>query len=264
MGWVASGGSHRGAAHVRRSEPSEDSHRIGVVGSTVVLAMADGHGSTRCARARLGADFAVDAMYAVLGEDPPVAACDVAARVVSAWRHAVDADLVAHQPDAAETARVAGAHRVLYGTTAIGVSATTTVLRVVQIGDGDVVLGERGATTAIRHAAPSVPGPGAETFSLCDADPEAHFGVTDYDLDRVEIDIVLAATDGLGSAYGDPDWHDVTLSDLRTRLGDMATAELQHAVEGWCTAPAETGGDDTTIAVLARHDLFASGPQETT
>ena len=263
MAWVASGGSQCGAAHVRRAEISEDSHRIGVVGSTVVLAVADGHGSERCGRARTGAEFAAEAMYSVLGEQPPVATRDVAARVVSAWREAVDTDLEAHPPDDTETAKVAGAHHLLYGTTAIGVSATATVVRVAQIGDGDVVLGERGSMAAIRHTAPSVPGPGAETFSLCDADPESHFGVTDYDLGQIDIDVVLAATDGLGSAFDDPDWHDATLTDLRSRLGGMAAGELENAVQGWCNAPARTGGDDTTIAVLARPDIFASASEET-
>ncbi len=259
-GWVASSGSQRGAAHARRAQPSEDSHRIGTFGSSAIVALADGHGSERCVRARVGADFATQALFDVLSTEPSVPSNELANCVLSGWRSAVDADVAANPPVGNIVATEA--RRLLYGTTAIGVALGDNVLRVLQIGDGDVVIGERGIERAIRHVAPAVPGPGGETFSMCDVDAAAHFGVAEYDLRR--IDVVLAATDGFGSAFGDPDWHDAMLADLRSRLSAMSVDDFDDAVARWCSAPAETGGDDTTIAVLARIETFASQSQEET
>ena len=233
---------------------------MGTVGSTAIVALADGHGSERCARARSGADFATQALFDVLSTEPIVPTNELASCVLSSWRRVVDADMAADPPSADAVATEPS--RLLYGTTAIGVSLDESVLRVVQIGDGDVVIGERGIDRAIRHVAPAVPGPGGATFSMCDLDAAAHFGVAEYDLRS--IDVVLAATDGFGSAFEDPNWHDAMLADLRARLHSMSVDDFHDAVASWCSAPAETGGDDTTIAVLARIENFASQSQEET
>lgn len=254
--WVAVSSSQRGARHLLRSEPSEDRHASGVVDDVGVIVIADGHGSPRCTRAGTGAAIATRITYDELMESSGPAS-GLPKKIVGLWRCAVDKDLATHPPTAAEEELAPTPHHLLYGTTVIGVRAAPDTLRIVQIGDGDVLLGRVGSPGA-RRPVPQLPDarPG-ETDSLCQTDAADRATVAEYDLVRTPVDVVLVATDGLDAAFEDPDWHDATIADLLQRLPSISAADLEEAVASWCRPPAEAGGDDTTIALLVRRELLA-------
>ena len=224
--------------------------------------VADGHGSPACSRADRGSQLAVDAVFDVLANPPQESHDQLALAVVGRWREAVEADLSANSPDESELMGAPAPHHLLYGTTAVGVAADEQTLTVLQIGDGDVLVGQRHSEVATRPIAPrNMDRPGA-TESLCQSDAESRVRIASIDLDSVPVDAVLIATDGLDTAFADAAWHDETMRDLLHRLQSMSSPDrIEESLEGWCEPPAAVGGDDTTIGLLVRHDLWSDGKE---
>ena len=260
MSWVAASGSCLGANHERRGEDSEDAHRAGHRSDVAAVVVADGHGSPRCARAASGAELVADVVFDALTARPPHQLDGLAETVVAKWRRTVDADLDRNPMSEAEADLSGGAGRLLYGTTVIGAAVDATTLRLIRIGDGDVLLGRRDRRGADQPL-PSDSENSAVTDSLSHDDAEARATVAEYDLGSSPIDVVLLATDGMDAAFADPSWHDETMADLLDRLPTIEAADLGAAASTWCRAPAHVGGDDTSIALLVRRELLARTTQ---
>ncbi len=255
MSWLTVSANAKGARHSRRGEPSQDADRAGVRGPVAAVVVADGHGSPRCPRSATGARLACEVLFEALISQPHIEADHLASSVVSAWRQLVDRDLARHHPTPEEADLAPWPHRFLYGTTLIGASATGRTLRVVQIGDGDVLLGAAATPSVMRPMGRPSAGFGA-TRSLAEPDAENVIQVAEIDLESVSVDVVMLATDGLDGAYDKTDWHDETMADLLGRLGRMDRSKLEEAVAGWCVGPAAVGGDDTSIALLVRPEVL--------
>lgn len=248
--------SARGARHERLGEPNEDAHRSGHSNGRSIVTLADGHGSPSCPRADRGSQFAVDALFEELAGDLERSHPVLAEALVQRWRRIVDADLDADPPTDESSAEAAPDY-LLYGTTAVGVAADDTTITVVQIGDGDVLLGSRGSTIAHRPIAPLETHRLGATESLCQSDAELRVRVASIDTSVTPIDAVLVATDGLGTAFDEPSWHDETMHDLLTRLTNAGSAaDIAAELPGWCQSPASVGGDDTTIGLLIKVELW--------
>ena len=57
----------KGATHERNGKPLQDSKKIVEISDRIaILAVADGHGSEKCARSDRGSAIAVNAFYAVI------------------------------------------------------------------------------------------------------------------------------------------------------------------------------------------------------
>ncbi|MBY0527026.1 MAG: protein phosphatase 2C domain-containing protein [Gemmataceae bacterium] len=117
--WEVFGRSVRGASHRRSGVPNQDAYRWEGSserrGASVLLAVADGHGSKKSFRSEQGARFAVRIAAELLREfqDRLVAACslsevertakiDLPKAVVRRWRQAVEEHHRANPPTAAE------------------------------------------------------------------------------------------------------------------------------------------------------------------
>ncbi len=159
--WRVVGRSVQGATHRRRDLPNQDALcwlPDAGVGSTVVLAVADGHGSRQSPRSQDGARFAVTAAVHELHDlvesavDAIQTVCDLAPVdlpnvFVDKWRRAVRED-VDKTPFSSETSddselrgRVCMADPFLaYGTTLLVAAVTPTDLLLWQLGDGDILL----------------------------------------------------------------------------------------------------------------------------
>lgn len=225
---------------------------------SLVIAVADGHGSPRCPRAATGAAFATEAAVEAL--TTPVTEQQLPAALVAGWRRRVDDDVERRPPSRDEQELVDGNPPMLYGTTLLAARVTQGELVLVQIGDGDVLLGDRERPrTAARPMADGSPRALTVTHSLSGLDAADRIDVHRVDLRTTAVDVVMLCTDGLDFAYEDPAWHDPTMADLLDRLAALDPSLLTDELHRWCEPPARVGGDDTTIAIAVRADLL-TGP----
>jgi len=252
--WIVAGASVRGARHVNLGEPNEDSVRVGLDHGRAIALVADGHGSAKCGRADIGSALAVKVGFEVLAEEPRLELDRLPQEITTRWQAAVAMHLAEHPPTADEAEGAPHPHYLLYGTTLLGVMIDGPLLRLVQIGDGDVLLGRSGQEHARRPIPPLEVNRPGETDSLCQHDAADRMSVIEYDLTDGQVDVVLLASDGLDTAFADPTWHDETMADVLRRVQGLDAGELEAEIAGWCGPPAEVGGDDTTIAlIVCRH-----------
>ncbi len=256
--WGVASATTIGVYHVSEHLPNQDSVVTWAAadGTAAIVVVADGHGHHAHFRSDVGADLAtsctLDALRAAL--DAEVAIDPVAAAVdaVSAWRRAVLAHVEAHPFRSDEAPR---GPLVPYGTTLLAVAVTTERLVALQIGDGDTVAVRRSGT-AWRPLPEDPSLDGIHTASLCQPDPISSLRTATVDLTDDPADpvtLALVCTDGYGKARPDPDtWWSSTGSDLARTVRDEGLDALRARLPADTHAPAQVGGDDTTIAVVAR------------
>lgn len=249
--WTTAAASVRGARHALRGEPSEDTFGTSETAEVSVIAVADGHSSSQCPRARIGAQLAVEAALEVLGNQNP--ADDTGRAIVERWRLLVDQHLATDPPTEDEVAR--GPSYMLYGTTLAAAATTRDRIRVFQIGDSDVLLTGNNGTIPSPHMDRN--GPLSETYSLALGDAPESAAYAEYPHERFRVDIVVLMTDGFSSAFADSNWQEQTLEDLRRRLNSMGADELEKSIARWCEGPAKVAGDDTTLGLLVDSSVFA-------
>lgn len=259
--WVAATGSVRGAHHEHSGAPNEDHARTRTGQEPVIVTVADGHGAAQYTRAERGSRLATRAAVEVLAEVPsrptPADLERLPQTLVDCWRTLVADDLSDDPPSAGEVVR----HRpqVLYGTTLLAAAQLEGGLLLVQLGDGDTVLGRcdspqpttRRPIPAVEYAFTSA------TDSLVQDDAEDHVRVALVAADDFEPEVVLLATDGLDAARRGRGWHAEVMAETCQRLRATTPDALGDAVQEWCREPARAGGDDTTMALLVRPHVLA-------
>jgi serine/threonine protein phosphatase PrpC len=260
--WRVLTASARGALHDRRGLPNQDAVTSAEVGAAVVAAVADGHGGDRYVRSDVGAQLAVDVACAAVAraiDGQPDVALDrvldaLPTFVVDRWTALVRDDLASRPFDDAERER-AGAPLdddpvVAYGATLLVAIATAEGIGVLQLGDGDVVVGTAGGNMLV-----PVPSDdrlvAGQTTSLC-----LPTAIDDFRRaivpDSVRPDFVLLASDGYGNSFADAGWREQVTADLRQRLARDGADVVQGDLPRWLTDSARAAGDDTTVAVLTR------------
>ena len=271
--WTALSGTQIGSVHVRDGLPLQDSHGVRVDGATAYAAVADGHGHHLHFRSDVGSALAVDLSLELLAAalprmgtvaDTEAALRAVGADLVSRWTAAVYAHIEQHPFDAEEQARVTGADREHltrpYGSTVLAMVATGDLVGVLQIGDGDAVV----VTDSGRALRPVPEDPaldGTRTTSLCQADPMESLRVGALDAAADEVVLGYLCTDGFSTSRVDRDgWWQQTGAELVSFAREHGFAWIGERLPGWLEEPARIGGDDTTLALLARADL---DPQHT-
>ncbi|MDP2773513.1 MAG: protein phosphatase 2C domain-containing protein [Nocardioides sp.] len=269
--WTALSGTQIGSVHMRDGLPLQDCHGVRVDGVTAYAAVADGHGHHLHFRSDVGAKLAVDLSLELLAAAQPrmngVSGLETTLRAVGAdlvdrWTGAVYAHLEQHPFDAEERALVGGADREHltrpYGSTVLAMVATGDLVGVLQIGDGDAVV----VTDSGRALRPVPEDPaldGTRTTSLCQADPIEALRVGALDAAADEIVLGYLCTDGFSNSRVDHDgWWQQTGAELLSFAREHGFTWVGERLPGWLEEPARIGGDDTTLALLARADLAPS------
>jgi hypothetical protein len=272
-----------GGMHVAGDQPNQDSVGVSVPAApegSVVLVVADGHGSESSFRSDRGSRLAVDVAAAVTadllarldrsrgagpGPEDRTAVRAAGAEIIARWTAAVRADerddpLPASAfrpggPDNPDNPAVVEPGRsrdavVLkaYGSTLLVAGLTPAVAVFLQIGDGDlVVLGADG--TAGHAVAADDRLVANETASLCTATAERDVRSALVDLTERPLALVLLATDGYGNAFEDEDWQRGVVTDFHDLARRRGAAYVAGNLPGWLDESARTAGDDVTVAV---------------
>ena len=274
--WHVATASVRGSAH-GNDIPNQDAVATASVDidgphRAHVAAVADGHGGSRYVRsdrgARLAVELAVDRLKAATATSPQARAEDILREelpiLVEEWRRAVHAD-VRHHPFTPEERSRAGADldtqpAVAYGTTLLVALISGGDVGLAQLGDGDLAV-----RLSDGRCLRPVPGDGrlvgGETTSLCLPTAGTDFRFASLDRDE-SVEIVLLATDGYGNSFAEEEWWPGVLNDISGFVDARGPHDLSERLPDWLSESALIGGDDVTVAVLARAGHITTPPLE--
>lgn len=269
-GWRVVTASALGSMHRRTGLPNQDAVAATSLPGPVpgvVAALADGHGGSRYVRSDVGSRAAVDAAVAAgvrwsdhLGAGRSHAEIVASVRtelvpgLVRQWRETVAAD-AARRPFTDEELARAGSPLaddpvVAYGATVLLAIAVTDQLVLAQLGDGDITV-----VSADGRVSAPVPGDdrlvAGQTTSLCLAGAEDDFRVTVVPA-RDSAQLVLLSSDGYGNSFADAGWQQSVALDLRDHVSHAGLDRVANELPIWLAESAEAGGDDVTVALLAR------------
>ncbi len=230
-----------------------------------IVAVADGHGSSSHVRSDVGSRLAVDLACelgrrvidsGVLARPKPVVSEHLIHRwvpeLVAAWRAGVDVH-VADEPwtvqDLDRGPGLVGDPYHGYGTTIMIAIADERTVALLQLGDGDIVVGHRsGAITQ------PMPGDdrliGNQTTSMCLPTATEDFRVAVVELDDDPIRFVSITTDGYANAFVSADWAEEVGRDLRGHLDENGLSWVEARLNEWLSESASVGGDDVTMGLL--------------
>jgi len=271
-GWTILSASRIGSVHVRDELPLQDAVHTWTDGSQAVASVADGHGHKAHFRSDIGSALAavsaVEELRRVVGEltDPETAGDIVTAAataIVDNWvtkvRHHIDANPF----DPADERHAAAINDPMrpYGTTLLAAAVSGDLLVVLQIGDGDAVLvTDQGE--ALRAVADDPDLDGMHTSSLCEPQPLRALRTAVIDTRVEDVALAFLCTDGFGTSRVDAEgWWRQTGEQLvdfgRTRGLDWMREQLPQ----WLEEPAQIGGDDTSMVIIARSNLGAGATE---
>lgn len=265
--WQVVGQSVRGATHERNGLPNQDAIRwlpSSGRGSSVVLAVADGHGSARYPRSHTGANIAVETATKLLDDflNSQADARNLSLikdaieewlprTLVRNWTQAVAENLKAEPLSPDEYACVGLADEaVAYGATLLAAAVTERFAVYMQLGDGDILtVSDRGVVS--RPLSKDDRLLGNETTSLCAPEAWRDFRVSFQLLRRSHPALILLSTDGYPNSFRDESGFLQVGSDLLNMIHEHGLAKVKDSLAGWLSDSTHAGsGDDVTLGII--------------
>ena len=263
--WQVVGQSVRGATHERNGLPNQDAIRwlpSSGRGSSVVLAVADGHGSARYPRSHAGANIAVDVATKLIDDflnsqgDNLSLIKDATEEwlprtLVRNWTEAVAENLKADPLSPDESASVGFADEsVAYGATLLATAVTERFALYLQLGDGDILtVSDSGVVS--RPLSKDERLLGNETTSLCAAEAWRDFRVSFQLLRQSHPALILLSTDGYPNSFRDESGFLQVGSDLLAMIREHGLAKVNDSLGGWLRDSTHAGsGDDVTLGII--------------
>lgn len=272
--WQAAGQSVRGAAHERSGMPNQDAiFWRPDAGSSLVLSVADGHGSTRYPRSHIGATLAVETttqlVHDFLSSEIDAENLSLVKRaaeewlpraLVRAWREAVSEHFHANPLSEDELEALGrGDGNVpedldkltrAYGTTVVTAAVTERFILYLQLGDGEILtVTDQGVV-----AKPLVKDErlfGNETTSLCTPDAWSDFRVSFQPITHEQPALILLATDGYPNSFRDEAGFLKVGPDILQAIRAEGLGWVKENLAGWLSDSTRSGsGDDVTLGIL--------------
>lgn len=267
--WQAAGQSVRGAAHERSGMPNQDAicwRPDSGAGSSLVLAVADGHGSSRYPRSHIGASLAVETATQLVhdfvtgqSDAENLSLVKRAAEewlpraMVRAWREAVGEHVKANPLSDIEFDALGRANGDLtraYGATLVTSAVAQRFVLYLQLGDGEILtVTDQGAVSK-----PLVKDErlfANETTSLCTADAWSDFRVSFQPITHEQPALILLATDGYPNSFRDEAGFLKVGPDILKTIRAEGLDRVKDNLEGWLSDSTRAGsGDDVTLGIL--------------
>lgn len=262
----------KGAAHVRNGMPCQDSKKIAELSDTVaIVAVADGHGSSKSPRSDRGSMIAVNAFYRVMKRylenygDSPVGRAGLitflnregdmrfAQDICEEWQARVKQSFYKNRMERlvdSEGNIDWPAVYSLYGTTLLGMLLLDDFVFSFQIGDGDISLIYRDEVSVLVKPEKFL---GTETHSLSkpDAWTNAVTSVKRQNIRGEEPYMYMLCTDGFANSYvSDKEYHKSCRGYLQM-LQEHGPDVVQENLKSWLTETSQLGcGDDITVVMV--------------
>ena len=276
--WRTLQASVRGAAHRRAGLPNQDAVRIARAndGLSLIVALADGHGSAKSFRSDRGARLAVDAAHTVYSTlftlDTPSqqkrwAEENLPRELVRHWQAAVDQALE-EQPftpaeletlDPPSRRQVEANPYLAYGSTLLAVVVAPAFILYLQLGDGDILTVSASGEVE-RPLAKDERLIANETTSLCSAKAWNEVRVKFQALAGAPPALILAATDGYANSYRDEAGFQQVARDLWEMIRDEGIEPVQSNLKHWLNEASQQGsGDDITVGIICQMPDYLAG-----
>lgn len=283
MKQVVFGRSVQGASHVRSGTECQDSYKKTICeDGTIILSVADGHGSKACPYSRTGSRIAVNVFCSVIKNlyDGYAAHPEqlvtylnregetrISKAIDSEWKKRV---IEAHRKNKREIhAREDGGDDLQsvykqYGTTLLGLLITKAFVFGFQLGDGDICYVNPVGLEMVVEPDKML---GVETHSLSreNAWEKAITIVRRFDLVEHLPAMFTLSTDGFSNSYKSENEFRATVIDYMGMINEHGTKAVEENLSGWLTETSSMGcGDDITmlIAYFADENVQKIGSEE--
>lgn len=259
------GESIQGYTHIQRNLECQDRKLSRELeDGSLVLSVADGHGSRSCPYSGTGAELAVNTFCELIDElhsrfQNPGDLFDYLNRqgslkfaqtVERAWKEDVQAyhlEAGLPMPMAQTGEEDLNALYRLYGTTLLGLLIAPTFVFAFQIGDGDITYVDDGGVQPVVVADKLL---GVESHSLCSREAwkkavsKVHFPPWEQHLPCA----FLLSTDGLSNSYADDEAFGQTCAQYFEALKTYGPDTVEENLPEWLSETSRLGcGDDTTL-----------------
>ncbi|MBD5516340.1 MAG: protein phosphatase 2C domain-containing protein [Lachnospiraceae bacterium] len=267
------GESVQGASHIRNGRECQDSlKKLEKDENTVILAVADGHGSDSCPYSKTGSYVAVNVFCKILGDyletydgQPELLLTFLKREGDTKVAQAIDAEwkrriLKIHANCKRETFSDAEGNKdkeaiyKMYGSTLLGLVITKEFLFAFQLGDGDIV---KVSETGVQNIIEADKILGTETHSLSKAESwkKAITFTKKQEEDERQSVMYMLSSDGLANSFKNDDEFKKTCNDYYTLLNEHGAKEVSDHLKIWLSETSELGcGDDITALFAYYHD----------
>lgn len=266
------GASVQGASHIRSGKECQDSlKKLEKDADTVILAVADGHGSDSSPYSKTGSYAAVNVFCKILETYLDTYAAQpemlftllkregdtkIAREIDMEWKHRIlrlHAKCKREVPlDAAGNKDKEAIYR-MYGSTLLGLVLTRDFVFAFQLGDGDIVKVSETGVYSIIEADKLL---GTETHSLCKAESwEKAITFIGKREEKEKLPVLyMLSTDGLANSYKNDEEFQKTCKDYFVLLKEHGVKEVSDQLKTWLQETSALGsGDD--ITVLFAYDM---------
>ena len=268
MRQVVFGKSVQGASHLRSNTECQDSHkRMICEDGTIIMAVADGHGSKSCPYSKTGSKIAVNVFCDILKSlydgyaDHPEQFLSylnregdttVSKAIDGEWkrrvveRHKKNKREIVHRDDGSEDL---SAIYKQYGSTLLGILIAKEFVFAFQLGDGDICYVNGEGLEKVIEPEKIL---GVETHSLSreNAWEKAITAVRRMDIAKAVPAMFSLSTDGYANSYKSEAGFHSAVTDYLTLLNEHGEKAVADSLPAWLTETSAMGcGDDITMMV---------------
>ena len=271
----------QGASHKRVDKECQDSFKkLEFDDGTIIIAVADGHGSAACPYSKSGSNIAVNVFCKIMDEYRISYAGNldmlltylnregdtkVAQGVDAEWKRRV---LKVHTNQKREVPLTEDGEKdkeeiyKQYGSTLVGLMITPVFIFAFQLGDGDISYVDKNGLSRLLNDDKIL---GVETHSLSKADSwkKAVSAVQRRDAGIGLPYMLMLSTDGFANSYKNADEFGKTCEDYFNMIQQHGAEAVAANLKGWLSETSSMGcGDDITVLIAYFSD--DAGPESET
>lgn len=248
--------SIRGNMHIKNELPNQDAIDVKKSKDNILIAIADGHGSSVCFRSNFGSKIAVKISTQIMATMDRFEMEDIPRLISIQWQRKVSEHMKLYPFQTKEVEKLDQKKKaalkknpyLAYGSTLLTMAIGEKDLHVFNIGDGDLLIKESksGQVNSI-HKEKSI---GNDTESLSLPYAYSYFTYHKYSVDK--IDGMLAATDGYPNSFKDEAGFLKVLKDLLKIEESHGIDAIQKELPTWLEDTSKSGsGDDITACFVS-------------
>lgn len=262
------GKSVKGATHIRNGQPLQDSFKIEEISPNLtVLAVADGHGSSKSPKSKNGSQIAVNTFCKIMGYyianysqniDDLVTCLNregdtkFAQAICDEWQKRVRESFNKSKEEkpCLENGEIDWKSVYqMYGTTLLGMLITKSFVFSFQIGDGDIVLVDSDNVFPLVEPEKFL---GTETHSLSkiDAWKNAVTAISRKDAEDGTPYLYMLSTDGFINSYISEEEYKKSCKGYLDMIVEHGFDKVSENIESWLNETSKLGcGDDITLVL---------------
>ena len=256
--WQVVGESVRGAVHERNGLPNQDAicwRPASGEGSSIVLAVADGHGSAKYSRSHIGASLAVESAAQLVQDfiNRDFENLSLLKDATEDWLpRALVRKWVEVVTDHLNADPLNEESIVAYGATLIVAAVTEQFAVYLQLGDGEILtVSDSGEVT--RPLTRDERLIANETTSLCAPDAWRDFRVSFQPLNHSSPALILLSTDGYPNSFRHESGFFKVGSDILNMIREHGLDMVKDNLAVWLSDSTRAGsGDDVTLGILCK------------